>query len=530
MPSARLSKVVLFLAVAAGLVSCAPTDEPDEPRPLIVIGFDGGEWSVIRALWDEGRLPNLAALADRGVSADLETDYGISPVIWTTIATGRAAKEHGITDFVVPGPQGNVPVSSTVRRVPALWNLLGMVDRSVSVLGWYATWPAEAVNGTMITDNVMRTPLDERVHPPEIQPEIDLLVETARNLPDEETYPFGVALSDQRVVRDLLIERLAPEIASEGDDLLLVYFRVIDHLSHFYWKYWEPEQFEDVPADEIAERRDWIPAGYDRVDRAIGEILTAAGEVNVMVVSDHGFNAVPEQLRVFVDMDNLLERLGYLERDDEGGVDLDASLASAFGNSRASSRQTVRLNPVAGRPGDTLEPAEWQTDVTALRARLLEDLRSVRYNSGEPLLEVVAPDERPGIVKLDVLRKGFSETVSAGARTLDGVITHFESVSGGHLPDKAGVFIAAGPDIRPGTDVTGISIFDITPTVLYGLGLPVAEDFAGRPRVEMFKRSFRDVHPLQTIASWGEIGEGGLRESEADEEILEELRSLGYLD
>src|SRR4029079_17889600 len=88
--------------------------------PLIVIGVDGGEWKVIRRLWSEGKLPNLKTLADRGVSATLRTAYNSSPVIWTTIATGVVPEVHGITDFVVATPQGDVPISSDLRKVPAL--------------------------------------------------------------------------------------------------------------------------------------------------------------------------------------------------------------------------------------------------------------------------------------------------------------------------------------------------------------------------------------------------------------------------
>ena len=154
----------------------------ETPRPLIVIGFDGGEWSVIRALWEEGKLPHLEGIANRGTSADLESPYSVSPVIWTSIATGQKPEVHGITDFVVPTDHGDVPISSALRKVPALWNLLTLVGRRVSVLGWYATWPAEAVNGVMVTDHVMRDTLPDRVYPPERLAPIDETLEAVRSL------------------------------------------------------------------------------------------------------------------------------------------------------------------------------------------------------------------------------------------------------------------------------------------------------------------------------------------------------------
>src|ERR1700724_983671 len=111
--------------------------------PLLVIGIDGGEWRVVHRMWRDGELPNLRRLADRGTTATLETAYNASPVIWTTIATGVTPAEHGITDFVVPSPHGDVPISSMVRRVPALWTMLTQAHRRVAVLGWGGSWPAD---------------------------------------------------------------------------------------------------------------------------------------------------------------------------------------------------------------------------------------------------------------------------------------------------------------------------------------------------------------------------------------------------
>ncbi len=166
----RFAAAALCLCFA-GLSSCGDSAPPPaagsaaQHPPVIVIGVDGAEWKVIRKLWQEGELPHLRALADRGVSSVLKSAYASSPVIWTTIATGHVPAIHGITGFVVPGPKGDVPVSSALRRVPAIWNLLTLVGLKVAVLGWYVTWPAEEVNGLMVTDRVARPTLQDRVYP-----------------------------------------------------------------------------------------------------------------------------------------------------------------------------------------------------------------------------------------------------------------------------------------------------------------------------------------------------------------------------
>src|SRR5260370_38396139 len=94
--------LAVLLALAAALAAWGPRHGAPAKVPLVVIGIDGGEWRVLRRMWQDGELPSLRRLADHGSTARLRTAYNASPVIWTTIATGVTPAEHGITDFVVP--------------------------------------------------------------------------------------------------------------------------------------------------------------------------------------------------------------------------------------------------------------------------------------------------------------------------------------------------------------------------------------------------------------------------------------------
>src|SRR5579872_2798245 len=154
----RIRPYLFFLIamLAGSLAACRHrATVPARRPPLIVVGIDGGEWKVIHRLWDEGKLPNLKKIADRGVATTLHTAYNSSPVIWTTIATGVVPAVHGITDFVVPTSRGDVPISSDVRKVPALWNMLSRTGKRVAVLNWWGSWPAEDVNGVVLSDRAL---------------------------------------------------------------------------------------------------------------------------------------------------------------------------------------------------------------------------------------------------------------------------------------------------------------------------------------------------------------------------------------
>jgi hypothetical protein len=121
------------------------------------VGWDGADWLMIRPLLAQGKLPNVAKLIRGGVSGELRSQEPLlSPLIWTSIATGKTVAEHGIADFLVTDPESGkmVPISSAARRVHALWTLLPAFDKSSDTVAWWATWPAEPVHGTMVTDRV----------------------------------------------------------------------------------------------------------------------------------------------------------------------------------------------------------------------------------------------------------------------------------------------------------------------------------------------------------------------------------------
>jgi hypothetical protein len=109
------------------------------------------------------------------------------------------------------------------------------------------------------------------------------------------------------------------------------------------------------------------------------------------------------------------------------------------------------------------------------------------------------------------------------------VVTEVSDLSGTHDSSNNGILIAAGPNFAAGVNLDGISVLDMTPTVLYGRGLPVAENFAGRAWTELYRPQFRNRHPLRTIRAWGGARQTKARNSKADDKLIQELRSLGYL-
>ncbi|MBN2382602.1 alkaline phosphatase family protein [bacterium] len=96
---------------------------------LIIVGFDGMEPSLARKWIAEGKLPNLASLADKGTFTPLRTTFpAISPVAWSTFSTGVNPGKHNIYDFLSRNPLTYLPDLSSAR--------IGVSTRSIK-LGKY---------------------------------------------------------------------------------------------------------------------------------------------------------------------------------------------------------------------------------------------------------------------------------------------------------------------------------------------------------------------------------------------------------
>jgi len=114
-------------------------------KKVLLIGWDAADWKVINPLLDQGLMPTLDQFINQGTMGNLATLRPIlSPMLWNSIATGKRADKHGIHGFMEPDPQngGVRPVTSTSRKVKAIWNILTQRGYKTHVLGWFAGHPA----------------------------------------------------------------------------------------------------------------------------------------------------------------------------------------------------------------------------------------------------------------------------------------------------------------------------------------------------------------------------------------------------
>ncbi len=138
-------------------------------RRVIFIGLDGADWSLLDQYIARGTMPTLSRLVKEGTSGKLTTIHPpLSPLIWTTMLTGVSPLEHRILDFlrVNPVSEKREPITSDERQSPAVWNMATYAGKRSASLGFWATYPAEAVDGLIVSDRLFTFLYSEASPPP----------------------------------------------------------------------------------------------------------------------------------------------------------------------------------------------------------------------------------------------------------------------------------------------------------------------------------------------------------------------------
>jgi predicted AlkP superfamily phosphohydrolase/phosphomutase/tetratricopeptide (TPR) repeat protein len=285
-------------------------------KKVLLIGWDGADWQMIRPLIEQGKMPNLKALLEQGVSGNLATIQPIlSPMLWNSIATGKRADKHGIYGFIEPKPDrsGVRPVTSTTRKCKALWNILSQSEMTSQVISWFASHPAEPINGSIVSDRfVGQTVAQEKIHdcppgtfyPESLSEEMSRLVVGIGQIESDTLSPFVPQAAEIDQQEDKRLIKLASLVARTGTvqaagthllhknkdwDLTAIYFIGIDEFGHTFMPY-RPPQLEGISEEDVAIYGDVMENCYRFHDMMLGAQLQLAGpDTTVILISDHGF-------------------------------------------------------------------------------------------------------------------------------------------------------------------------------------------------------------------------------------------------
>jgi predicted AlkP superfamily phosphohydrolase/phosphomutase len=541
---------------------------------ILIIGLDGGTFDLLSPLMDEGYMPILKALVQRGAHCRLNSTIPpVTPSAWTSFQTGTNPGKHGLVEFLYPQHDYRLAlVNSRDVATKSLWTLLGEAGKQVLVINVPLTYPPYPVQGYMVSGMMAPDTSAQFTYPP------DLARDLLEKVPGYQITPLNALayLGLHHFVDELcrITEKRAEAalyLMDKADwDCAMVHFQATDVIQHALWSHLDARdpRFAQIAAADRQRARDF----YREVDSQVGRVITAAGEgATVIVMSDHGFGSAyqrlyinqwlaengylaltvwPPLLKALGVMEDALRRADVLklrrrivpafaQRDQllrglaqDPLIDWARTEAFAF---TGTTYANIYLNR-EGRFDRGKVPGGRRAE--DLSASIAESLLSwCDPSSRQPLIERVYRREEiyrgPQVERLPDLivqpRAGYTFETRFKRGWLIGPMP--ADLTGSHRVD--GVFVGAGPRFRPEFEGEAASLLDVGPTILSLLGVPIPDHTDGRILAEFLEPA---PVPAQaeaargtSMASGNAAGEESPYSEEESQAILEHLRSLGYL-
>ncbi|MFT5783929.1 MAG: tetratricopeptide (TPR) repeat protein [Candidatus Krumholzibacteriia bacterium] len=308
---------IIFTLLAANIFSGCQSDAGPE---VWVIGLDAADWDQLDPMIARGELPHLASLKHGGASGILRSEKPlISPVLWNTIATGKSPDEHGVTWFMTNLPDGSkTPVSSNQRKTRTFWNIASEAGLKSGVIGWWATWPADPLNGFLVSDYVgwhsfgvsgQDANDDGKTWPPELMSNVRNLMPSPAAItsqqigelinlptaklaynPNADIFSDSISHLRQAMATSRGYTNVAlAQLADDRPALLSVYYEGTDAITHLFGDFQPPKQAW-IEKEDYKAFHQVVDQYWRWQDELLGELLAKRGpQTTIIVVSDHGF-------------------------------------------------------------------------------------------------------------------------------------------------------------------------------------------------------------------------------------------------
>lgn len=528
-------------------------------RNTAFIGIDGATYDLLDPLIEQGLMPHLAALFARGSRSKLEsTAHPLTPPAWTTLMTGMTPGNHGVYDFIRVDHDADPPsytlANSSDVKSETIWSMASRQGCRVACLNFPMMFPAPKVDGNIIPGYVPWSYLGRAIHPRELYKKLKErsgfnAKELSTDWQQERQAVQGLSENnlEEWVDFHLIRERrwfdiLKYLMEEDPTPLTAVLFDGSDRIQHLCYHLIDPATAADYDSPAALRARELSLQYFRELDDYVGYIVDKAGDdATIVVASDHGFTLAGN--KIFY-ANTWLQQHGYLqwqadapvndsarvaldENTETGSMfDWDGTLAYAF----SSSSNAIYIRQASG-PGKPGVPAD---EYEAFRDKLIAELLDFRDpDTGEQVVVRAMTREQafPGAdvshapdITVELSDRGFLSVLRS-----ETPLQQRDMPYGTHHPD--GVFAAAGPGIRQGVEVDRFSITDITPLMLYALGLPIPEEMEGSVPTAIFEDGYLDANP--PLTSRGDTQTDSTSDEqlpeEAEAQIRERLKALGYL-
>ncbi len=537
---------------------------------LLIIGFDGATFDLIRPWAAAGHLPNLARLMAQGVHGELiSTLPPVTSPAWPTFMTGCNPGKHGVFDFIQPQGVNYTLVNATRIKQPTLWKRLSDVGYRVGVLNVPVTFPPQPLNGFMVTD--ILSPRGAQIcYPDDLIGRYEPELGPYRVAPNVQYKP-GNEVEFIADIYDLIRahgEWALKLMTHESWDVLMVHFIAMDIMKHALWRFMDHThtRFQPGPFEHA------IRDGYALVDGMIGRFLAQLPpQATTIVMSDHGFGPLQQMvnLNVFflekgllklkrdvwtqlkawafrhgitpltaynwiarLGLQNVVARVSKNTRNNVVGkflsfnsVDWSRTVAYSMGHVGQ-----VYLNVQGRQPNGIVPASEYQT----VRQQVIQVLQGLKDVNGRSLVTQIIPNEdtyhgpyASNGPDLHLILDNYNMIACPLFATEGKVFSNqIRGDSGCHRAE--GILIAHGPAFKQGFTIPPANILDLAPTLLHLLGQPVPQIMDG----QVLSHLFAQPRPVTFQEDEGGYANGTAEKSLSDSEaaqVEERLRSLGYL-
>lgn len=279
-------------------------------------------------------------------------------------------------------------------------------------------------------------------------------------------------------------------LSKEILDLSLIFFWGPDIVQHSFWEFYEPGapgcNFRPQE-EEIEKFGKVIPRYYELMDEMIGGILSQyknEKDVVFVVVSDHGFQGQPIwRERKLFRLNFIFEKLGWLRYGRNNEIDWWKTAIYDFPQDRPS--LYIRRVYVNLKGRDPQGIVEQGPACENFLNRVREELENLKTNDGRKIINKIqkAKVNNPSSeIQPPDLVVEFNQSILFDPDVKCEINKRFYSIKEFMIPwprtgehDNKGIVVFYNPSIEKGKKITGINIYDIMPTILSLMGVPVTE-------------------------------------------------------
>jgi len=460
---------------------------------VVVIGLDGASPELMFGHWSS-ELPELAAIRQQGAFGQLRSTVpAITPPAWTAMLTGKNPGQFGFWSFSYRDSFAYTEdrlVNSSRIKSDTIYHLLSRQGKRVALINVPVTYPPVILPGGLCISSFLAPDTDcNFTHPKELKDWITK--KHGQYILDASEQGYNFRQLDPKQVRDKIYAMDAQKFSLTRDiieqnehDLVFSVIMGTDRMAHLFFRYADRSHpyFKSDTAFQ-----DSLQEHYQFCDREIGRIRRSLGpEDTLLVVSDHG----TQSLKGRFNLNEWLRQKGYLkvsrlpvEPTSLKQLEVDWPNTTAWSTGFTEAR--IYLNLAGREKQGRVAAREYDRTLDRL-SRELADIRD-QDNRPIPLKTIKRQNIYSGpyakyapdlFVEMD--QNAWANNPLLGYESLHSYHTPKGNDYGVHAPE--GVFLATGRGVKPQTrPVSGISNYDIAPTILKFLDLPVPEDLDGRP-------------------------------------------------